>query len=612
MNRNKNRFLSIVFSCFLGMFVVNNAFASGNCSSSCNSSNLYNYTDCYYNSYTNKCRKCPSSSEASYWKQRSADVFGGSMYSANPSYGKCGYSNASNTPRFECGYMPATNSSCNDSNYRRYYYNSGSDLVCSKCEDGLSGRYPIYYESGDWYSQSGGTAIKYCHQCPSDLDASGVKSCGYDGFTCKDNYTKTLTSLPDTAMGSYCYKDGYQCVCEDDGNHYVGYNSVYCGSCSGESDNYDRQSCGYNTYTCKTHAYKIAYKTKPSGTWMQYYYGKYQCARCPYINNSSAFGISGSSDPYYMSMNGWTWSSTSRCTATQSSYQYDSNNCRYKWKNITPVSSCAGVTEGSGAGTDVPYSTESLPNATNMLLSTGCDYTGQKSYDQVPAGYGVTSNNTINATCSACTGNKWNDGTYTACQDLPAHATVKSDHTGYVCAAGYFAKDGDCVRCPMNLDFELAYSDWDYGTTSDAGATSVSQCYVTGSEANGSDDGTGFKYTGGMCPYNQSNFNGYYLLCFTIASNQQEDNCYQCLVSFAEHVVGVGTGYGQGQAWAEETLENAVPSNGTCWYNKHNGWYMGAGAMIEATDTNATWLKQFFANGTYACNVACNATTWAY
>ena len=411
-------------------------------------------------------------------------------------------------------------------------------------------------------------------------------------------------------------------MCEDDGDHYLGYNGLYCGSCNSQfntNSTYGRSvyldECSYNTVTCTNIAYKVAYKTKPSCwvgdncyAYLPLLYGKYECRSCPDVNNYSDFG-SGGSNAYNMSQNGWTWSSTSRCTANQNELATDAAGCKYKWQNVTPTSDCAGITEGSGAGTDVIYSTEELPNRTRMSDSNSCDYTGQKVYSDVPAGYGAKNNSTMNATCEPCTGNKWNDGTHTTCQNLPAHATVNSDNTGFICDVGYFASYGDtCVRCPMNVDMETAYSSWDYGTTSDAGATSVGACYYYNN--NNMTDTSGTIYTGGACFFNDSSFSGYYILCLSIESSEQENNCYNALSAFAHNVLGIDYDHGQVDNWANDVINAAQPSRNTCEHNKQSGYYQGAGKMLDADD--ATWLKQFFADPTYAPASACNATVWLY
>ena len=662
MIRTTNRFLSFVFICLAGTVVVNNAFAAGDCSSSCGSSNLYNYTNCYYNG--SKCRKCPDSSEAHYWFQKSADFFGASMFSTQNSYGKCGYnSGASNSAKFECGYMPITNDNCADNSHRRGYYLKGSDYVCSKCEGDLSNRYPVYYEQGEeWYTQGKYSKngevwipIKYCHHCPSDLDVAGVKSCDYNGFICKDNYTRVMTSQKDPDMGNYCYKNGYECVCENDGDHYKGWDAgngmIYCGSCNGERDAYDRSACGWDTFTCQPWAYKAAYKTRPSGSdWQRAKYGRYECRRCPSVTNGDTFGIS-YSDPYSMSGNSWSWSTTSRCTASQTALQTDSNGCKYKWENIAPDYKfacpsdnancsenekvqvpCAARTENYKDSenhwvwvkSDASYSTEELPNLTNMEGNNSCYYTGTKSYYNVPAGFGAVNNNTMIATCTACTGNKWNNGAFTTCQPLPAHSTVNADHTDFICDKGYFKSYDSCIPCPLSVDSDTDWDEWEYGTTDAAGATNGNQCYIPGHQL--SNDISGVYYAGARCPFN-SNFEGYYMVCIndmflnsaTSGGESIYTICHDALRNFAEQVLNIGTGYGQGDHWADNMLERAVTASNDCESVKMQGGYW-AGAKIEGSQlcassnpmSNAEMVRQMFVHPQYAVAMTCGMYAWTY
>jgi hypothetical protein len=72
-------------------------------------------------------------------------------------------------------------------------------------------------------------------------------------------------------------------------------------------------------------------------------------------------------------------------------------------------------------------------------------------------------------------------------------------------------------------------------------------------------------------------------------------------------VLNVGTGYGQGNSWAEAFLEQAVHTN--CAYMKQHGQYQGAGAML--TDANA--VKQLFTHPQYNILDACHgAYVWTF
>jgi len=54
------------------------------------------------------------------------------------------------------------------------------------------------------------------------------------------------------------------------------------------------------------------------------------------------------------------------------------------------------------------------------------------------------------SSCSSCTGNTYSSAGASSCTNIPANSTVKDDHTGFICSAGYYVSEGYCKAVPEN------------------------------------------------------------------------------------------------------------------------------------------------------------------
>ena len=594
------------------------------------------------------CATCPSTSSS-----------GNSLYPRLPLMESCGgngfamwYSQGCTTTSqgWQCKTLP-------NSSYRHLAGWYGGLRDCQYCEDQsatnsnpdnyTSTRYPVFNERM-WLAEgetelfsdnvvnkiyepnyTGNAVFTNCAPCPSNLEAAGVASCSYNGFTCRVNHTKTwVENGVSDPLYSNRSVNSYACVCENSTDIYQGWNGA-CGSCENPSAEVGRKTCTSSGYTCENFAYRGTYGVNDGVSSIDSRRGTYYCISCPRITNATTFDSSAGDSVADTSK--WTWSSTDRCYATSTrvftetsvvrDYTFltggDNNTaisgnpgCRYKWE-IQPTSSCAGTTAHGSSG--VVFSREATPDPGNMDLTGGCNYAGRKVYTYAPPGYYLydlvlgasTTYNGMTLThisvCVQCPDGKYSTGgTNTSCTDVPANAIANSDRTGFDCAKGYykytptaFSGDPYCVKCPCYRPTDTDSDPVDdarpsngcyEGTTAGAGATSIMACYVDSYGNYASDSDSTGSYISG-CQFDLRWADGVSVLmpqdsvckslCMQITCNNQNNygscdgNGAPC-DTYGQYLYlnrfGAGVSLGEAQALAREAYYTTQSSgSGSCF-----------------------------------------------
>ena len=550
----KNLSRAFAVAMIVGPFFTGNAAGAISwCASGCNFDTIMSnssYNNCYAVqniSPSPRCIQCP-----------------GTSHQNTPGYidsyvRSCGSSVSTSLfwDRFRCTEVPR----CEDcsSTYRHSrYVDSSVGYRCGNCEDltdAPSGynklRYPVFKDNGN---------LNYCHECP---DSPGA-NCGDSGFSCETNWVKVSVTYTDTLYN--LSKTGYTCECTAT-NTYVGYGGNTCHACPNNSNvvscsNSGGFSCTANYY------YKTAYKTTNNYSDR----GKYNCMRCPNVNNASELDLSYGN--LALIENELTWEEPTtpakRCIAkivgNKTERIPDTSPALYATytiTNITPDSNC-----------EYFNNTDELPDASDYSnISEWCYYTYKKKYLSTPAGYGAVNNNTQNATVEPCPAGKYSTDDMVTCSNPPSHSSgVNGDNTDFICDTGYYKSGSVCVRCPLDMNEYTNYTNWTIGTTSAAGATEVTSCFISGpSRGDIYEQSTGhtFQYVG-SCNWSGS-FLPYYTLCIDgqtwnslMGYQQLYQSCMSALRNFAENTLNVGTQHGQADSWINSCVYSAVTSSGSC------------------------------------------------
>jgi len=426
MNRNKNRFLTLIFSCFFGIFVIGNA-----------------WSDHTYGGITFTCGRGQASPDGTAngcnWNfssgyQRPKGCYGAA---ACPNQQATGYQYMTCSNLFLTCKDDAVSSggSQKDVALRQ----SGCTLYCEACRFGdYTGRYPVAYSNG---------SHKTCAEC-NQVTAGTYSSCGVSGLVCKYEYERV------SANGG----NAYDCVCTSS-DRYTSLGSS-CWKCPSNTVATCSNSGGFGN-CLQSGYYKVQHKTSTDQ-----YYGKYECRKCPYIDNYSTLSLS-TDDPNSIS---GSWA-TSRCTRDAPEVTDQATGCRYTIR-YQPDASCTNANSDG----KYKYSTASLPDASTMTDSSSsynrCDWKATKTFTYVPNGYRV-----VNGQCQPC-------------------------------PVGYFGIDRSCHPCPYYPGSSSDALSWSRGTTASTGSVGT-QCYYDNGQT--ITHGTHGDYMNGVCYLNTNVSITYYL-----------------------------------------------------------------------------------------------------
>jgi len=135
-------------------------------------------------------------------------------------------------------------------------------------------------------------------------------------------------------------------------------------------------------------------------------------------------------------------------------------------KNI--CNNCMGISDSTTSGAITTITTKTLnvkcPSVDGGVADCSCD--NVISYQCAKGYYGTAT--------SASSG----------CTKCPANATCGGGNgSGFICDKGYYKNGAICARCPSSGGV--------YGTTADAGATSITSCYLSSGTTFSDNTGSG-------------------------------------------------------------------------------------------------------------------------
>ncbi|MBO4625835.1 MAG: hypothetical protein J5679_00970 [Alphaproteobacteria bacterium] len=450
--------------------------------------------------------------------------------------------------------------------------------------------YPVTYFTEPYYSPVNTCAP--CHTRPSQTYYVGdYARCGPNGLTCQSpNEMHLIEDGWNNDANAFYYHNVCRCTAADT---YVGYNNK-CFDCP--DNRYNDYTCsndgaGNTTFECnKIYEYKVAYTQSSSGG----NYGKYTCVRCPEIQNCSDFDVGGYHESclYSGTERGiLIWEEQTepakRCNGTRNGtltdwFESNRKKCEYTITDIKPESGCTWYNN-----TDAIPSYESL-----VYVSGGCNYTFKKNYSSASAGYGVTNNNTQNATCGPCPAGTYSTESDITCKSPPENATVNDTRDDFLCNVGYFRNGNACTPCPADMEYGGKTP-----TTAGIGALSASECYISGADISEESDTTGSFQRIGICPYGGA-FSGYYTLCIE-TPNGVNDSCENAVRNYwssYEHLTNSSSNYGALDNAVEMTMhsQSVIPNGETC-ESKNRDWfqYDDSTVALHTDDVNraAAWLQ---------------------
>lgn len=510
MNRNKNRFLTIVFSCFMGLFIAGNAFAS-----------VVVYTSAWTNNYT--C--CNSTFSGHYASQTISD---GSNYCAtnqqvtitrgtnSTTLGRC-YSQGA------AGYVNCVESittvtyTCATCTMGTYTGPNGDTFCCD---------YYHLENLGPMYSQNitPSTSVNngaYCSSgqfvCNSYVNGSTtyprVRLIDKDAVSNASTGTLANRTVQGFDNTNYTVKPNYVCTYAF-GNSETGllrpsgYTVEGCGTVgSGSTNNTTfknckiskvltgKTGCKYNSTNGnvkEVRTLNTSYNYGNSGDTSGYYYG-YDKTLKKFFGNS---GDVSSGNYNAASIDNW----------TGVSYNFDAQAGYKKNPSSGTCTQCGAGTYSAGGGAT------SCSNCNCGKYGTSA---GASSCTGTCAAGTYSDCSGAKTSCTACTDNTYSkDAGASSCQNVPYNATVNSTHTGIDCDAGTYRVTNPysgenwyyCADCPTgsgsgvgNTIYAYEYS---YGTDADVtaprGSTSISACYAyrEGSDTKGSYTNTCNNYSG--------------------------------------------------------------------------------------------------------------------
>ena len=463
MNRNKNRYLSFIFACFLGMFaLVGNAFAAA-----CNTYNTeyYNFTNPDSNEVECIAWNCPATGAEKAARHISS----------------CGGGNGSYDYICASGYTRQA--------VKRYEGSAWHWQYECRCS---SKKYEYYGDASIPSAHSADNWNFTCKSCGSKGTNYPLLTCGWGGSTVgfADYVCNTGFTVTDTGSG-------LSCACGTDMYIYTEASGVkaciHCPYLPYNSGQFTGIStCGNGTFTC-SNGY---IRSRQDGT-DHYDYG-YACANCAANSRTYARIV----NPY-TGVRDTSSSGATLGTLAEYGYANFGSNCAITvpWTDVTDNE----PDPSSGAACDVTQTYKRTCLTADANYSTNfnatCNYTvTSNSFTKVAPGSAISGTATAgDSRCVKCSGDTFSAGATSSslvqyvtngCKPVPIYGTVNSAHSDFTCNEHYYkyysygnGMYGTCYPCPAISSGmpNFGYSQQTYGMelgVAPAGATSATQCYA--------------------------------------------------------------------------------------------------------------------------------------